>query len=110
MSKPGSLSGLSDQTLANLLSVKSSLLYGQNFNVKVDENRFVGFSLLLDDIPDKTTVTEKTAHKARIFYQLIYKPSYCNFPESRKKIKKQFLDFFYFKSPTLNIICFVEKK
>ena len=50
----GSLSGLSDQALANLLGVKSSLLYGQNFDVKVDENRFVGFPPLLDDIPDKT--------------------------------------------------------
>ena len=51
MSKPGSLSGLSDQTLANLLGVKSSLLYGQNFDVKV---------ALLDNISDKTTVTGKT--------------------------------------------------
>ena len=66
MSKPGTLSGLSDQTLASLLGVKS-LLYGQNFDVKLDENRFVGFFLLLDDIPDKTTVKGKTAHKARIF-------------------------------------------
>ena len=53
--------------MANLLGVKSSLLYGQNFDVKVDENRFVGFPLLLDDIPDKTTATGKTAHKIRSF-------------------------------------------
>ena len=59
MSKPGSLSALSDQILANLLGVKSSLLYGQNFHVKV--------ALLLDDIPDKTTATGKTAHKIRSF-------------------------------------------
>ena len=30
------------------------------------------------------------AIKARICYKLIYKPSYCNFPESRKKILKLF--------------------
>ena len=34
--------------------MKSSLLYGQNFDVKV--------ALLLDDISDKTTATGKTAH------------------------------------------------
>ena len=28
--------------------------------------------------------------KARIFYRLIYKPSYCNFLESRNKIKSNF--------------------
>ena len=37
------------------------------------------------------------------FNLLIYKPSYCNFPESRKNLKL----FFY--PPTLNIICFVKK-
>ena len=41
------------------------------------------------------------------FYLLIYKPSYCNFPESRKKNKILFQFFFYL--PTLNIICLVEK-
>ena len=68
MSKPGSLSGLSDQILANLLCVKSSLLYGQNFNVKV--------ALLLDDIPDKTTATGKTAHKTAFYlgYLIRYWP------------------------------------
>ena len=59
MSKPGSVSGLSDQTLANSLGVKSSLLYGQHLAVKV--------ALLLHSIPDKTTATEKTAHKIRSF-------------------------------------------
>ena len=42
-------------------------------------------------------------------FKLIYEPSYCNIPESRKKIdflKKKLL----FYPPTLNIICFVEKK
>ena len=34
------------------------------------------------------------------------KPSYCNFPESRKKI----YFFFKFNPPALNSICFVEKK
>ena len=58
---------LSDACIANLLGVKSSLLCGQNFDVKVDENRFVGFPLLLDDIPDKTTTTGKTAHKILSF-------------------------------------------
>ena len=47
--------------------MKSSLLCGQNFDIKVDENRFVGFPLLLDDIPDKTTTTGKTAHKILSF-------------------------------------------
>ena len=35
--------------------------------VKVNENRFVGFALLLDNIPDKTTATGKTAHKVHTF-------------------------------------------
>ena len=39
--------------------MKSSLLYGQNFHVKM--------ALLLDDIPDKTTATGKTAHKIHSF-------------------------------------------
>ena len=38
------------------------------------------------------------------FYLLIYKPSYCNFLVTRKKIY-----FFLICPPTLNIICFVEK-
>ena len=33
--------------------------------------------------------------EARIFYQLIYEPSYCNFPESSEK-KKILKRFFYF--------------
>ena len=40
------------------------------------------------------------------FLKLIYKPSYCNFPEKRKKILRL---FFLFYPLTLNIICFVEK-
>ena len=28
--------------------------------------------------------------KPEFFYKLIYEPSYCNFPESRKKIKFNF--------------------
>ena len=47
-------------------------------------------------------------NKARIFYWLIYKPSHCNFPESRKK-KLISTIIFLFYQPTLNIICFVEK-
>ena len=43
----------------------------------------------------------------RFFYKLIYKPSYCNFPEKGKKNSKE---FFLFYPLTLNIICFVEKK
>ena len=31
--------------------------------MKVDENKFVGFPLLLDESPDKTTATGKTGHK-----------------------------------------------
>ena len=50
---------------------------------------------------------DKMLRKARFFYQLIYEPSYCNFPESRKK---NLFFFFLFYPPTLNIICFVEKK
>ena len=45
--------------------------------------------------------------KVRIFYWLIYKPSYCNFLESRKKIISK-KEIFY--AQTLNIIGFVEKK
>ena len=41
------------------------------------------------------------------FYLLIYKPSHCNFPESRKKKIYEIIFLFYL--PTLNIICFVEK-
>ena len=32
--------------------------------------------------------------RPEFFYMLIYKPSYCNFPESRKKIKFVFYFFF----------------
>ena len=46
--------------------------------------------------------------RPEFFYTLINEPSYCNFPESRKKIKFNFY-FFLFYPPTLNIICFVEK-
>ena len=38
------------------------------------------------------------------FYKLIYKPSYCNFQESRKKINLISKLFFLFYPPTLNII------
>ena len=38
---------------------------------------------------------------------LIYKPSYCNFSESRKKRISIISIFFLFNLPTLNIICFV---
>ena len=41
--------------------------------------------------------------RPEFFYLLIYEPSYCNFPESRKK------SIFLFYPPTLNVICFVEK-
>ena len=45
--------------------------------------------------------------RPEFFYLLIYKPSYCNFLESRKKISSK--NFFLFYPLTLNIICFVEK-
>ena len=48
--------------------------------------------------------------RPEFFHYLIYKPSYCNFPESRKKIKLISKIIFLFYPPTLNIICFVEKK
>ena len=35
-------------------------------------------------------------------------PSYCNFPESRKKFYLKIISLFYM--PTLNIICFVENE
>ena len=34
-----------------------------------------------------STIVSEYIDKARIFYKLIYKPSYCNFPESRNKNK-----------------------
>ena len=47
--------------------------------------------------------------RPEFFYLLIYKPSYCYFLESRKK-RNLISIFFLFHPPTLNIICFVEKK
>ena len=43
------------------------------------------------------------------FIILINEPSYCNFPESRKKINLISKKVFLFYPLTLNIICFVEK-
>ena len=44
---------------------------------------------------------------ARIFYQLIYEPSYCNFPESRKK---KILKLFFLFICRLQIIFVLLKK
>ena len=46
--------------------------------------------------------------RPEFFYKLIYKPSYCNFPESRRK--KLFAKIIFLYLPNLNIICFLEKK
>ena len=58
---------IAEDLKANLLGVKSSLLYGQNFDVKVDENRFVGFPLLLDAVVLSGISSGMTAHKIRSF-------------------------------------------
>jgi len=55
---------LSDVTLGNLLSVKSSILCGEKFNVKMEEIRFVGFPVLLDDVSCRAT---KKGDKIRSF-------------------------------------------
>ena len=47
--------------------------------------------------------------RPEFFYQLIYKPSYCNFLESRKKNNLFQKLLFSFYPPTLNIIRLVEK-
>ena len=47
--------------------------------------------------------------RPEFFHLLIYKPSDCNFPESRKKIKLISNIILLFYPPTLIIICFVEK-
>ena len=47
--------------------------------------------------------------KTRIFLLVDLRIIYCNFPESRKKLKFNFI-FFLFYPPTLNIICLLEKK
>ena len=52
---------------------------------------------------------QRTVGQARIFLKLIYKPPYhacCKFPESRNKTVKL---YFYFISPILNIMFFVEE-
>ena len=46
--------------------------------------------------------------RPEFFYLLIYKPSYCNFRKVEKKKNSKII--FLFHPPTLNIICFVEKK
>ena len=43
--------------------------------------------------------------RPEIFYQLICKPSYCNIPESRNKIK---FNLYFIRRSTLNVICFIE--
>ena len=48
------------------------------------------------------------AIRPEFFYLLIYKPSYCNFPESRKKPNISKIIFLFYL-PTLNINCLVEK-
>ena len=45
--------------------------------------------------------------RPEFFYLLIYKPSSCNFLETRKKKKSEEILLFY--PPTLDIICFFEK-
>ena len=50
-----------------------------------------------------------TKVRSEFFYYLIYKPSYCNFPESRKKIKLNFLKLFFLFYPP-NIIVFASLK
>ncbi|XP_060579018.1 GATOR1 complex protein NPRL3-like [Ruditapes philippinarum] len=61
--KQGLLTGLNDETLALLLGVKSSLLCGKVFDLKIEDVRFVGFPLLLDDVPD----SGKTGHQILSF-------------------------------------------
>ena len=56
------ISRLSDVTLSLLLSVKSSLLCGEKFNVKIDDFRFVGFPVSLEDMGDKTGAA-KSGHR-----------------------------------------------
>ncbi|KAL4239681.1 Nitrogen permease regulator-like 3 [Mactra antiquata] len=58
----GALVGLSDESLAFHLGVKSSLLCGEKFNIKIEELRFIGFPVLLDDAPEN-----KTGHKISSF-------------------------------------------
>ena len=48
-----------------------------------------------------------TTAKASIFYKLIYKPPYCNFLESRKKVLKNIYFLFYpLLFVSLQKICF----
>ncbi|XP_045213441.1 GATOR complex protein NPRL3-like [Mercenaria mercenaria] len=63
ITKQGVLAGLSDETKAHLLGVKSSLLCGKVFDLKIEEVRFVGFPVLLDDVPD----SGKSGHKILSF-------------------------------------------
>ncbi|XP_052791015.1 GATOR complex protein NPRL3-like [Mya arenaria] len=65
-SSDGILAGLSDVTLANFLGVKS-VLCGQKFNVKIEDLRFVGFPLLLEEGPDKSGAGNKSGHKILSF-------------------------------------------
>ena len=53
----------------------------------------------------KQTVNCNIDKRPEFFYYLIYKPSYCNFPESRKKSKKIISKIiFLFYLPTLFIV------
>ena len=47
-------------------------------------------------------VLEESTFRPEFFFKLIYKPSYCNFPENREKIKFNFYFFFVYPS-NLNI-------
>lgn len=53
---------LSDVSLGTLLGVKSNLLCGQKFNVKIEDFRFVGFPVLLEEMTDRSGAT-KSGHK-----------------------------------------------
>ncbi|KAK3579485.1 hypothetical protein CHS0354_028302 [Potamilus streckersoni] len=64
--KRGRLTGITDGTIESILGVKSNLC-SQKFDIKIDDVRFLGFPMLLDDIPDKQTPTGKTAHKILSF-------------------------------------------
>ncbi|XP_076076005.1 GATOR1 complex protein NPRL3-like [Mytilus galloprovincialis] len=64
-SNTGTLSGFSKAILANLLSVKPALC-GQPFDLKVDDLRFIGFPMLLDQSTKQQT-SGKISHQIGSF-------------------------------------------